>query len=585
MNILIIGGVAGGATAAARLRRIHETANIVLVDRGPYISFANCGLPYHISGVIADRDQLLVTSEDRFEARYRIDVRSRTEALRIDPLRRTVALRDLATGREYHESYDQLLLSPGAEPLRPRLPGIDSPRVFTLRNIPDLDRIMGHLESAVPRRAVVIGGGFIGLEVAENLHERGVFTTLVEAAPHVMAPLDDEMAAIVHARLAQGGIELYLDDRVEQFEERDGHTVVFLSSGRRLQADMVVLAIGVRPEVTLARDAGLELGPRGGIRVDAFLRTSDPRIWAVGDAIEVTQRIAGTPALVPLAGPANRQARLVADNMLAADDSRRQAYRGALGTAVLKVFDLGVACTGLSEAQARAQGLDCRSTITHGGSHASYYPGAKPLTLKLVWTPEGRILGAQAVGAAGADKRIDVIATAMHAGLGVADLCELELAYAPPFGSAKDPVNIAGYVACNVIAGDCEMIDWRGLRDRIAAGAPLQIVDVRTPEEYALGSVPGARNVELDRLRDRLHELDPALPTVVFCQVGLRGYLAWRILRQHGFRRVDNLSGGFKTYAWATGRQDNPDIFDYEGIKRRAQAEIDADLRAASARA
>ena len=576
MKIVIIGGVAGGATAAARLRRCNETAQIVLVERGPYISFANCGLPYHLSGAIATREQLLVTTAEHFAARYRVDVRTATEAVAIDRQRHELRLRD-AAGHETVERYDRLLLSPGADALRPPLPGLDSPRVCTLRNIPDLDRIMQRLPQT--RRAVVVGGGFIGLEVAENLHERGVRTTLVEAAPQVMAALDEEMAAIVHATLRQHGVGLRLGERLERVVDDGADAIVHLSSGRRLHADLVVLAIGVRPEVTLARDAGLALGPRGGIQVDAFLRTSDADVYAVGDAIEVQQRISGQPALVPLAGPANRQARLVADNMLAADDSRRQRYRGALGTAVLKVFELGVACTGLSEAHAQAQGIACRSTITHGGSHASYYPGAQPLALKLVWDEAGRIVGAQAVGAAGADKRIDVIATAMHAGLDVRDLAELELAYAPPFGSAKDPVNVAGYVAGNVLDGSSRIVDWRTLRARLDAGdAALQLVDVRSAEEYAIGSLPGARHIALDELRQRLAELDPARPTVVFCQVGLRGYLALRILLQHGFRDATNLSGGFKTYAWACGRQDDPDIFDYEAIKRRPQSEIDVEL-------
>ena len=576
MNYLIIGGVAGGATAAARLRRIDEHARIVLIERGPYISFANCGLPYHLSGTIAERAQLLVTTEERFEARYRIDVRTGTEAVAIDRARHQVVLRDVASGRTVTESYDRLLLSPGAEALRPPLPGIDSPRVHTLRNIPDLDRIVRDLDGA--RRAVVVGGGFIGLEVAENLRERGLRTTLVEAAAQVMAPLDEEMAAIVHASLRQHDIGLLLGERVERFDDTGDGVVLYLSSGRRLRADLVVLAIGVRPETALARACALELGARGGIRVDPFLRTSDADIYAVGDAIEVEHRVSGRAALVPLAGPANRQARLAADNMAAPDDAQRRRYRGALGTAVLKVFDLAVACTGLGEDQLRAQGIACRGSITHGASHASYYPGAQPLTLKLVWDDAGRILGAQAIGAAGADKRIDVIAGAMHAGLDVRELAELELAYAPPFGSAKDPVNVAGYVAGNVLDGSCPMIDWRTLRARLGGGAPLQLLDVRSAEEFAVGSLPGARHIALETLRARLHELDPAAPTVVFCQVGLRGYLALRVLLQHGFADVANLSGGFKTYAWACGRQDNPDLFDAEEIKPRPQRVIDAAL-------
>lgn len=569
MKVLIIGGVAGGATAAARLRRKDESASIVMVERGPYISFANCGLPYHLSGAIADREQLLVTTEAAFEERYRVDVRTRTEALRIDREAKTVRLRDLESGAETDEPYDRLLLSPGAQPLRPRLAGIDSARVFSLRNLPDLDRIMAHLTTARPRRAVVIGGGFIGVEVAENLHERGLATTLVEGAEQILAPLDAEMAAIIQQQMRSKDIELYLADRIERFEDRADHTVVYLESGKRLQADLVVLAIGVRPETTLARDAGLEIGATGGIAVDQFLRTSDPDIYAVGDAIEVSNRISAQPALIPLAGPANRQARIAAANLLGGTPI---AYQGSQGTAILKVFDLAAATTGLNEKQLTAAKIPFLSTITHGGSHASYYPGAMPLTIKLLFSPEGRILGAQAVGADGADKRIDVIATAIHAGLGVQDLAELELSYAPPFGSAKDPVNVAGYVASNLLDGSLESVGWRDLQ----ATRGLQLIDVRTSEEHELGSIRGARNIALEALRERLAELDPERPTVVFCQIGLRGYLAYRILKQAGFRDVRNLSGGYKTWSLAVEKQSNPDLFDYEDIKHRDPDEIAA---------
>lgn len=582
MKILIIGGVAGGATAAARLRRNDESAQIVLIERGPYISFANCGLPYHISGMIAERDNLLVTSKALFEARYNVDVRNLTEAMAIDRRAKTVRLRNLQTGEETDESYDKLLLSPGGEAVHPKLAGIESPRVFSLRNIPDLDRIMGHLTATKPRRAVVIGGGYIGIEMAENLHERGLFTTLVEGAPHILAPFDDEMAAIVHSHMKDKHIELYLADKIEHFEDKADHTVVFLASGKRLQADIVVLAIGVRPETTLARAAGLALGHTGGIKVNDHLQTSDPDIYAVGDAVEVTQTISGQPALIALAGPANRQGRMAADNMLAASGTPLQRYKGTLGTAILKAFDLAAACTGLNEAQLRANGLPYRATITHSGSHASYYPGAKQLSLKLLYSPEGRIYGAQAVGADGADKRVDVIATAIHAGLTVQDLCELELAYAPPFGSAKDPVNIAGYVASNVLNGSHEVITWRELRALDTANT-VQLVDVRTPEEFEIATLPNAQNVELDHLRERLHLLDKTRPVVVFCQIGVRGYLAYRILKQSGFADVRNLTGGFKTCAWATEKQANPDIFDYEDIKRRDQAEIEAEQGGACA--
>lgn len=572
MKIVIIGGVAGGATAAARIRRNDESANIVMVERGPYISFANCGLPYHLSGAIAEREQLLVTSKTAFEERYAVDVRTRTEAIAIDRTAKTVRLRNLTTAEEYDEPYDRLLLSPGAEPLRPRLPGIESKRVFGLRNIPDLDRIMGHLKAEQPRRAVVIGGGFIGIEVAENFHERGLFTTLVEGADQILAPLDYEMAAIVHAHMRDKHVELYLSDKIERFEDKDDHTVVYLSSGKRLQADIVVLAIGVRPETTLARAAGLELGNTGGIKVNEFLQTSDESIYAVGDAIEVTQKLNGRQALIPLAGPANRQGRMVADNLVFGNN---KAYRGTLGTAILKAFDLAAASTGLNEKSLIAAGIDYRATITHSGSHASYYPGAKQISLKLLYAPDGKILGAQAVGADGADKRIDVIATAIHAGMSVDDLSDLELAYAPPYGSAKDPVNIAGYVAGNVLNGSHEVIDWRGLQTLDPES--IQLIDVRTAAEFELGSIRGARHIDVNHLRDRLAELDPAKPTVVFCQIGLRGYLAYRILKQAGFTEAKNLSGGYKTYAWAIEKQSNTDLFDYEDIKHRDGDEIEAE--------
>ena len=575
MKIIIVGGVAGGATAAARIRRNDETAEIVLVERGQYISFANCGLPYHISGIIEDREQLLVTSEKAFKERYRVDVRSRTEAIGIDRKARTMRLRNLATGDETDEPYDKLLLSPGAEPVRPKLPGIDSSRVFGLRNIPDLDRIMAHLKEHNPRRAVVIGGGFIGIEVAENLHDKGVFTTLVEGADQILTPLDYGMAAIVHSHMRDKNVELYLNDKVEQFEEKDDHTVVYLGSGRRLQADLVVLAIGVRPETTLARAANLELGSTGGIKVNGHLQTTDPDIYAVGDAIEVTQTISGQQVLIPLAGPANRQGRMAADNIIFGNN---KVYRGTQGTSILKAFDLAAATTGLNEKQLVAAGIPFLSCITHSGSHASYYPGAKQISLKLLFTDEGQILGAQAVGADGADKRIDVIATAIHGNLNVEDLADLELAYAPPFGSAKDPINIAGYVATNILNGSHEMIEWKALRASLDAKDPeVQLIDVRTADEFGFGSIPTARNIDVNHLRERLDELDPNKPVILFCQIGLRGYLAYRILTQHGFTKVKNLSGGYKTYSWAVEKQANPDIFDYEDIKRRSPEEIEAE--------
>lgn len=567
MKIVIIGGVAGGATAAARLRRNAETAEIILVERGPYISFANCGLPYHVSGTIPARENLLVASEEMFRARYAVDVRSQTEAVSIDRAAKTVRLKNLITGAVTDESYDRLLLSPGAAPLRPPLPGIESPRIFTLRNIPDLDRIMAHLGGQPMRRVVVIGGGFIGIEMAENLHARGIATTIIEGAPQILAPFDGDMAAIAHAHLKDKQVELYLGDKIAAFEDVGRHSIVVLASGRRIAADMVVLAIGVRPETALAREAGLELGATGGIKVNAYLQTSDPDIYAVGDAVEVTQSISQRAALIPLAGPANRQGRLAADNICAATDGDRKAYPGTLGTAILKVFDLAAASTGLNERQLLAAGIPYHATITHSGSHAGYYPGSSQISLKLLYAPDGRILGAQAVGADGVDKRIDVIATAIQGGLSAADLADLELAYAPPFGSAKDPVNIAGYVAGNVLAGTHKVVGWQVLQGLLATGTDVQLIDVRTAAEFSIATIAGARNIPLDQLRGRLDEIDHSRPVVLFCQVGMRGYLAQRILLQSGFSDVRNLTGGYKSYAWATGPQDNPDIFDYESCK------------------
>lgn len=546
MKTVIIGGVAGGATAAARLRRNDEHAQIVLVERGPYVSFANCGLPYHLSGVIAERDRLLVATPALFRQRYRVDVRTGCEAVHIDRARRCVRLRDVASGQAHDESYDRLILSPGAEPVQPPLPGWPSPRVHSLRNLPDLDRMMATLRDGAVRRAVVIGGGFIGVEVAENLRHRGLEVALVEGGGQLMAPLDEEMAALVHQQVREQGVQLLLQARITAFEDRAHDTVAWLDNGIGLAAELIVLAIGVRPETKLAREAGLKLGRTGGIAVNEHFQTSDPHIYAVGDAIEVMHTVSGQAALIPLAGPANRQGRRVADHLTG---SAAQPYPGTQGTAIVKVFDLTVASTGLNERQARAAGFEVQSTITHSGSHAGYYPGAQPISLKLVYTPAGALLGAQAVGRDGVDKRIDVIATAMQAGWRAPQLADLELAYAPPFGSAKDPVNIAGYVAGNTLSGHHPVIAWHAIRelDRDV----VQLIDVRTAGEVAQGSIPGARHLPIDTLRDHLGELDASRDVVVFCQVGLRGYLACRILMQHGFR-VRNLTGGYRTWAAAT---------------------------------
>ncbi|MDC9729501.1 MAG: FAD-dependent oxidoreductase [Methyloprofundus sp.] len=575
MKIIIVGGVAGGATAVARSRRNDESAEIILVERGNYISFANCGLPYHISGAIAEREQLLVTSEQTFKDRYRVQVRSGTEAISIDRENKTLRLRNLATGTELDEPYDKLLLSPGAIPIHPRLPGIDSKRVFSLHNIPDLDNIMDHLSQHSTRRAVVIGGGFIGIEAAENLHDRGISTTLVEGMDQILAPLDYEMAAIVHSHVHDKNIELYLSNKVESFEDKEDYTVVFLSSGRRIQADIIIMAIGVRPQTALAKSADLEIGTTGGIKVNNYLQSSDPDIYAVGDAIEITQTINGKPALIPLAGPANRQGRIAADNI--AFNNKKQ-YQGTLGTSILKAFDLTAASTGLNEKQLLSANIPFLSCITHSGSHASYYPGAKQVSIKLLFTAQGDILGAQAVGAAGVDKRIDVIATAIQGKLSIEDLTDLELAYAPPYSSAKDPVNMSGYVASNILNKSVEVIDWKELQNILESdNASLQLLDVRTAEEFEFGSIPTALNIDINHLRAQTKEIDTTVPIIVFCQVGIRGYLAYRILKQLGFEQVRNLSGGYKTYSWAVDKQSNPDIFHYDDLKLRDPIDVEAE--------
>lgn len=541
MRIVIVGGVAGGASAAARARRLSEEAEIVVLERGPSVSFANCGLPYHLGGAIPERQSLLVQTAERLNARYDLDVRVRHEVLAIDRAAKEVAVRDLERGREYRLGYDALLLSPGAEPVRPPIPGMALPRVFTLRSLPDLDALLAAASGA--RRALVLGAGFIGLELAEAFRRRGLEVALVERLPHVLATADPEMAEPLHRELRAAGVDLRLGCALEAFEAEGEGLRARLGDGTELRCDLAVVAVGVRPETGLARQAGLELGPTGGIRVDASLRTSDPAIWAVGDAVEVVDVVSGQPALVPLAGPANRQGRLAADAIL----GREARYGGSQGSAIVKVFGLAFASTGLSQAALEARGIPCRSVHLHPADHATYYPGAGLVHLKLCFDPaEGRLLGAQAVGASGVDKRIDVLATALRAGLTVHDLEELELCYAPPFGSAKDAVNMAGYAASNLLKGDVAL--WEpdeALREAL-------LLDVRTPQEFGEGALPGALNRPLDELRDWLDELPKDRELRVYCQAGLRGYLACRMLTQRGFR-ARNLSGGYLRWCMARG--------------------------------
>jgi NADPH-dependent 2,4-dienoyl-CoA reductase/sulfur reductase-like enzyme/peroxiredoxin family protein/rhodanese-related sulfurtransferase/TusA-related sulfurtransferase len=561
LKICIVGGVAGGATAAARLRRLDEEAEIIMFERGEHISFANCGLPYYIGGVITDKDELLVQTPEKMKARFNIDVRTHSEVTRIFSDQKTIEVQDKKRGKTYIESYDRLLLSPGAEPVRPNIPGIDSERIFTLRNIPDTFRIKEYVDEHKPMRAVVIGAGFIGLEVAENLHLKGIKTTLVEMADHVIGPLDLDMAAIVHQHMKSIGVEFYLKDAVKSFLPQDSFIEIHLQSGKVMKADMAVVAIGVKPEVRLALDAGLKLGSTGGIMTDSHMRTSDPYIYAVGDAVESVDFVSGKPALIPLAGPANKQARIAAGNMLGIDEE----YKGTQGTSIVKVFDMTVAITGSNEKTLIKNEIEYEKSLTHSPSHAGYYPEAASMSIKLFFsTQNGKVLGAQIVGFEGVDKRIDVLATAIRAGMTVYDLEKLELAYAPPYSSAKDPVNIAGFAAANVLKGHSKLVHW----DKIASLDPakVQLVDVRTKEEYDLGTIEGALNIPLDELRNRLDEISKDKGIYVFCQVGLRAYVALRILAQKGFKNVMNLSGGYKTYELAMQNQSNIDLYEYDLI-------------------
>lgn len=546
MKHIIIGGVAGGATAAARIRRADENAEIVLVEKGKYISYANCGLPYYIGGVIKSRDKLFVQTPEAFSRRFNVDVRTRHEALSIDTERHEVSIRR-ADGTTYTETYDRLLLSPGAEPVRPPLEGIDTEGIFTLRNVDDTDRIHSYLGTHRVRHAVVVGGGFIGLEMAENLHHAGAGVSIVEMADQVMAPVDFSIASHVHRHLMDKGVGLWLGRGVERFTSENGSIKVWLNTGETLSADLVLLSIGVRPSVRLAREAGIELGARG-IKVNRWLQTSSPDVYAVGDAIEYEHPIAGGPWLNYLAGPANRQARIAADNMVYGN---REEYEGSIGTSVAKVFDITVGATGLAAKHLKRMGVPYLTSVTTSSSHAGYYPGAFNLTLKLTFAPDtGRIYGAQCVGVDGVDKRIDEIAMLIKRGGTVRDLVRTEQAYAPPFSSAKDPVAIAGYVACNTLDGVMPVVTWRELA--AADRSEVCLVDVRTPEEYSLGTIDGAVNIPLDDLRGRLGEIGRDSDVIVFCAVGLRGYLAQRILLGRGYRRVRNLAGGYKTYSLAT---------------------------------
>ena len=554
---VIIGGVAGGATAAARMRRLTEDAEIILIEKGEHISYANCGLPYYIGGVITERDRLFVQTPAAFGRRFNIDVRVNSEVTGIDAAKKTVTVRT-ADGKEYCETYDRLLLSPGASPVRPPLPGIDLEGIFTLRNVADTDNIKDYILRKKVKRAIIVGGGFIGLEMAENLHHAGAEVAVVEMAPQVMGPIDFSMAAIVHEHLQQKGVKLFLQQAVERFSHSEGELSVHFKSGITLKADMVLLSIGVRAETHLAQEAGIKLGEMRGIWVNEFLQTSEEDIYAVGDAIEYPHPITGKGWLNFLAGPANRQARIVADNMVMGNSVK---YEGAIGTAIAKVFDITVASTGLPAKRLKQMEIPYLSATIHNGSHAGYYPGSLQMDIKITFSPEnGRLYGAQIVGYDGVDTRIDQYALAIKRGATVEDLTRLAHAYAPPFSSPKDPVAISGYVAGNILSGKMLPIYWRDIQNAEKENALL--IDVRTPDEYSLGTIPGAVNIPLDDIRERMAEIPKERVIWLFCGVGLRGYLASNILRGNGYEKVYNLIGGLKTYKAATAEIATPHNFD-----------------------
>lgn len=562
-KILIVGGVAGGASAAARLRRLDEHAEIILLEKGGHISFANCGLPYYIGGAIQERSALLLQTPESFRTRFRVDVRVFHEVLSIHKAEKTVTVLNHETGEQYTEGYDSLILSPGAAPVRPPLEGLESSRVFTLRNIPDTDRIKQFIAETRPRSAAVIGGGYIGVEMAENLHAAGLEVTLVEMQNQVIAPLDYDMACDIHRHMESKGVTLYLETALQSVREEGGRLHVGLDRGS-LYVDMLILAIGVKPESRLAREAGLRLNEKGAVVVNEHMRTSDPYIYAAGDAVEVSDFVTGQQTVIPLAGPANKQGRIAADNICGIPSR----YTGTQGSAVLKVFDMTAAATGINEKTAKRLGLDYDKVFTYSSSHASYYPGAKGMSVKTLFEKQtGRILGAQIVGYDGCDKRCDVIATVIRFGGSAKDLTELELCYAPPFSSAKDPVNMAGYVIENLLSGKAKQFHWHDVAGLPRDGS-VTLLDTRTAAEYAAGGMDGFVNLPVDELRDRLHELDQGKPVYLTCQSGLRGYIACRILSQNGFD-CRNLAGGYRLYNSIAGGKPVP--VSCTGIQPEAQ--------------
>lgn len=543
MKVVIVGGVAGGASAAARLRRLDETAQILIFERSGFISYANCGLPYYIGGVITEKKDLTLQTPESFWSRFRIDALVHHEVLRVDRKNKTVTVKNLVTGRIYEESYDKLILSPGARPIRPELPGIDSERVYTLRTVEDTVKIRESVEKQQVRSAVIIGGGFIGVEMAENLQRLGIEVSLVEKLPQLLGQFDADMVSFLHAHIREKGVQLHLGRSVERFLEENGGISVCIDGGEKLFADIAIAAIGVLPESTLAAEAGLTLGMKNSIAVNEYMQTSDPDIYAVGDAAEITHRITGQKTVMALAGPANRQARIAADHICGI----QRPYMGAAGTSVLKIFDMTAASAGLNERAARAAGIEYEKVILSPVSHAAYYPGGKVMTLKLLFEKNGRILGAQIVGFDGVDKRIDVLAAAMQAKLKATDLCDLDLAYAPPYSSAKDPVNMAGFVAENVLSGKVKQFFYEEALSLPRDGS-VTLLDTRTEAEYSRGHAEGFDiNIPVDRLRERLEEIDKTKPVYVMCQSGLRSYIACRILTQNGFNCY-NFAGGYRVY-------------------------------------
>lgn len=546
-RILIVGGVAGGATAATSSRRLSEEAEIILFEKGPHVSFANCGLPYFVGGEIVEKSKLLVQTPASLNSRFNLDVRVSTEVIAIDKNKKEIEARDLTSGNIFKEPYDELIISIGAKPLKPPISGIERPGHFTVRNIPDVEQIMDWIQTHSARRAVVVGGGYIGLEMAEQLHVRGLEVALAEALPQVMAPLDFEMAAWLHEELESNGIALHLGNAVDSFDspaegEQAIASVVQLKNGVRLPADLVILGLGVRPEVKLLQDAGVELGQRGGIRVNEFLQTSDPNIWAVGDAIEVKDAVTGMGSLIPLAGPANRQGRIVAENIF----GQRVRYRGTWGTSALRLFSLTAGCTGANAKTLGKAGIPFEAVHLHPRSHAEYYPGSHRLALKIIFSPDtGKLLGAQAVGRDGVDKRIDVLATALQAGMTVHDLTDLELAYAPPLNSAKDPVNLGGMIAEHVVKGEIQVAQWDEMEQLDEKKTVL--LDVRDDDERNKGFIPGSIHIPLSQIRDRLHELPKDREIITYCLSGQRSYFACCILKQHGYQ-TRNLTGAYRTW-------------------------------------